>query len=206
MHLTILYTANIQGELDLLPRLYGHISRLKRGYEGRVLLLDAGNACADEAWHCEITGGRSTLLVLDAMGYHAANASGFLTEEGRDKLADNLLKMAVIGQGDHWLEKDVLVTIGDVTPAQSHDMHIILAPDETTSLESRTLRLAAVEQGQVGIVQVSSADGNGRLAITEYTVEMLPVGILPDPTIAATVDFVLSEARYIQKRRGDASN
>lgn len=204
MHLTILYTANIRGDLDLLPRLYTFITRLRQRVEGRVLLLDAGNACTHEIWHCEVTGGRSTLLVLDAMGYHAANVNGFLNSAGREKLAENLLKLALVDDADGWSEDGVLVTANDHAPTQAHDLHIILAPGESTVLERKTLYLATVEQGEVGRVQVSSVDGNGRLAITQQAVETLPSGTPPEPTIAATVDFVLSEARYYQGRRGDS--
>src|SRR4029453_1362356 len=62
----------------------------------RTLLLDLGDSCAADVWHCAATGGRSTLIALDAMGYHAANVSGLLSPESRAKLAENLMEMALV--------------------------------------------------------------------------------------------------------------
>jgi hypothetical protein len=41
----------------------------------------------------------------------------------------------------------------------------------------------------------------GRWALTAHEIHDLPRRTLPDPTIAASVDFVVSEARYAQKRQ-----
>ena len=87
--LTILYTANLRGNLDLMPRLHTFLRRVRQDFNGRVLKLDAGNACDSTVWHCAATGGRSALLVLDAMGFTAANVSGVLSAEGRARLAAN---------------------------------------------------------------------------------------------------------------------
>ena len=86
--LTILYTHDLRGDLDALPRLYSFLRQLKAHYAseevvqvcaldpaqppGRILLLDLGESCAPEVWHCQVSGGRSTLVVLDGMGYDAA--------------------------------------------------------------------------------------------------------------------------------------
>src|SRR5689334_10902814 len=111
--LTILYTANIRGDLELLPRLYTLIRQLKaqpivdedevmlcaiEPLARRTLLLDLGNSCAPDVWHCVETEGRSTLLVMDAMGYHATNVSGILTRESRAKLDANFLKIALVDE------------------------------------------------------------------------------------------------------------
>lgn len=88
--LTILYTAKIRGDLTLLPRLYTFLQKLKAEAQHPVLLLDLGESCVDDVWHCAATGGRSTLVVLDGMGYHAANVTGFLEASQRDKLRTSL--------------------------------------------------------------------------------------------------------------------
>lgn len=198
--LTILYTANLAGDIHLLPRLYTFLARLKQEAEGQVLLVDAGNACTNAVWHCDVTGGRSMLLVLDAMGYDAANASNYLSAAGQAKLAENYLNIAALAAGETWSRQGVVVTTDDAA-TEPHELHIVLAPGDKTSLTGRTLRLAAVNAGQAGVVQIGSANGNGRLAILNYRVDDVPPTALPDPTIAATVDFVLSEARYYRKRR-----
>jgi hypothetical protein len=195
--LTIIYTANLRGNLNLLPRLYTLMRQLS--YPGRVMRLDAGAACADTIWHCQVTGGRSTLLVLDAMGYDAANVTGYLTLTGRERITANLLNMRLLDETTSWHENGIAVTAGSI-PDGPHDLHVVLAAHPTTTLDGKTLYLASVDAGQVGIAQVDRAEGNGRLTLQLHEIRTMPATTLPDPTIAATVEFVLSEARYTQRR------
>ncbi len=135
--LTILYTANLRGDLERLPRLHTFLRQLKNQRPAdepdvmlcavepvarRILLLDAGNACALDTWHCAATGGRSALIVLDAMGYQAANVAGFLTAEGRARLDANYLGIALVDEAHPWQSGDVVVACGTGLPteAESH--------------------------------------------------------------------------------------
>ncbi len=213
--LAIFYTANIRGDLELLPRLHTFIRQLKaqpivdedevmlcavEPLVRRTLLLDLGDSCAPDVWHCAETAGRSTLLVLDAMGYHAVNVSGILTPESRTKLDANFLKVALVDESHPWHDKGILIT-ANLCDNRSHDLRIILSPHETTRIDGHTLYLATINTGQVGMIQVGSRIGNGTLAIQAHEIFMMSSNTLPDPTIAATVDYVLSEARYHQKRK-----
>ena len=202
MHLTILYTANLRGDLALLPRLHTFLRQLRERYAGvgRVLLLDAGNACENAVWHCDVTGGRSALLVLDAMGYQAANVAGFLTDAGREKLAENLLALALVDEAKSWVQDGVVVTATNDTPDQDHDLCILLEPGDVTALAGNRLSLTDVQAGQVGMVQIGAKDGNGTLALQHAEIISMPANTPPDPTIAGTVDFVLEEARYYSRR------
>ena len=194
MTLSLLYTSNLRGDLALLPRLYSFIRSL-----GKVdLLLDTGNACADSVWHCAVTGGRSTLHVLDAMGYHAANVQGYLSAEGRHKLDAQALGVHLVDSGESWGQAGAYITTQPVAD-NAHGLHIILAPADSTRMQGRSLYLAALEAGQVGRVVLDD------LNIVEQQVLQLPPGTLPDPTIAATVEFVLDEARYTQRRHSGDS-
>ena len=204
MRLTILYTANLRGEIEMLPRLYTFLRQLKQSAAEPVLLLDAGDACVADAWHCAVTGGRSMLLALDAMGYQAANAMGYLTDAGRAQLAENILNISVLTAGDAWTQDGMAVTTGDPPSDAVYTLHVALASAAETRLDQRTLHLAAVNAGQVGLVDIGPVAGNGRLTILKTAIHTLPSATLPDPTIAATVEFVLSEARYYQQRRGDS--
>lgn len=199
--MNFIYSSHLHGNLELMPRLFTYLTGLQRGYAGRTLRLDAGFACDDSAWHCVQTGGRSALLVLDAMGYTAANTHDFLTNEGRQKLAANLMKMAALGAGDVWMQDGIAITTSNEAPPGDYDLHVALYCGEKTYLDGRTLHLAAVRAGQVGVVQLGSSQGNGRLSIHHHEVVTMPASTLPDPTIAATVDFVLSEARYYGRER-----
>lgn len=126
--LTILYTANLRGDLERLPRLHTFLRGLKNlppadepdvmlcavePVARRILLLDAGNACAPDAWHCAATGGRSALIVLDAMGYQAVNVAGFLTAESRARLDANYLGMALVDEAHPWQSGTITVICGD---------------------------------------------------------------------------------------------
>jgi hypothetical protein len=167
----------------------------------RTLVLDLGNSCAQGVWHCDATDGRSTLIVLDAMGYGAANVSGFLTAEGRAKL-EGSVSVALVDAMHTWQDGDVLVTNGSrrgEPPSQPYSLHIALTPATSTRLEGSTLYLASVEAGQVGMAQVANAGGKPSLAARE--VFDLPRSTLPDPTITATVEFVVSEARQYEKKK-----
>ncbi len=123
--LHILYTSNLNGDLDLLPRLYTFLRYLKslpidesdvmlcavQPQTPRVLFLDLGHACTPDVWHCKATDGRSTLIALDAMGFQAANISGSLTPESRIRLRDNLLGMALIDAENDFQQDDLLLTV-----------------------------------------------------------------------------------------------
>ena len=217
--LTILYTANLRGQIDLLPRLHTFMRHLRTQRvededevmlcaleppQRRFLLLDLGESCSPEVWHCAVTGGRSMLIVLDAMGYHAANVSNMLTEEGRARLEANLLNIALVDPETGWQQENIRVTCGEKRPHSAYGggsegearLKVILTPAAETRLDQRTLRLAAVQAGQVGVVHL-----NTLAAITAHDVLTLPLGTPPDPTITATADFVLSEARLFQRKR-----
>lgn len=69
--LTILYTANLAGRLDLLPRWFTAIQGMRSQVHGPVALLDLGGSCHADSWECAATEGRAALYVLEAMGYDA---------------------------------------------------------------------------------------------------------------------------------------
>jgi hypothetical protein len=107
--LTVFYTHRLRGNLALLPRLFTFLRQLRGEHAAgmRALLIDLGESCAPDVFPCDVTGGRSTLIALDAMGYDAANVSKELAEAERVKLANNFLHMILIDSqhtlgGDDW--------------------------------------------------------------------------------------------------------
>jgi hypothetical protein len=224
--LSIFYTANIRGDLALLPPLYTFLKSLREDLArfspedeaevmicavqpppARTLLLDLGDSCAADVWHCTATAGRSTLIALDAMGYHAANVSGLLSPESRAKLAENALGMALVdAEHPRELEGVILSTISP-NVRQSADtlaglskLHISLTADTTTRLVGHVLYLAQVEAGQIGTAYIGGTDSAPQLLAD--AVFDLPANTPPDPTISGTVDFVTNEARFFAKRQG----
>jgi hypothetical protein len=229
--LHILYTSNLNGDLDLLPRLYTFLRYLKslpidesdvmlcavQPQTPRVLFLDLGHACAPDVWHCTATDGRSTLIALDAMGYQAANISGALTPESRIRLRDNLLGMALIDADHDAQHEDLLFTTrregsqilphsipplyavekglgGEEHHNEAIRLSINLTPASTTHLTATNLHLADVHAGQIGMAQISFLTGSPTL--NAKSIFDVPPDTAPDPTIAATVDFIRSEARF----------
>ncbi|MBZ0285462.1 MAG: hypothetical protein K8L97_32310 [Anaerolineae bacterium] len=212
-HITILYTANLRGNLELLPRLQTFIRQLKaqpidegddvlicavQPVPTRTILLDLGNACAPESWHCAATGGRSVLIGLDAMGYHAANIAEALTDESRERLKANLLGLALVDADHDQLENDILLTCRGGSKTLPQSLVIVLSPAETTHLDNHILHLKNVQAGQVGSVQLQMVAGQPRLV--GHGIHDIPPNTPPDATIAGAVDFILSEAHQFQKK------
>lgn len=216
--LTVLYTANLRGDIALLPRMYAFIRQLKAFYgdeaavnmcindpssevTGRALLVDLGASCAADVWHCQVTGGRSMPIALDGLGYHAVNVRDYFADGGRERVGDNV-RIALVDDA-HPAEVDgVLIR---TTPAEANaptQLQIELTPADQTSVTANILRLKTVEGGQVGAAKLRYAGGHWSLMHSET--HALPNRTLPDPTIAAIVDFVISEARYAQKKQNQA--
>lgn len=193
--LTIFYTGNIQGDLALLPRLYTFLQQLRRSQNAKPLLLDLGAACVPEVWHCAATGGRSVPIVLDGMGYHAANVQGMLAAAGRDKLK-NLISMALVAEGHAWrfnmppLRDDGILI--STLPAPALKLCILLKPAEKTFIEDKILHLQRVGAGEVGIVNLDLSD---EPQLIHQSIHVMPAHIAADITILAAVELVESEAK-----------
>ncbi len=199
--LTILYTQNLRGDLHVLPRLYSFIQKLKARYAARPLLLDLGASCQADVWHCDATGGRSTLVVLDGMGYHAANVNDLLAAGSRQRLK-NLISTAMIDAQHSWRydippERDEGIIVS-LQPSPAMHLNILLQATDKTRLDSRTLHLRAVRGGEIGLAQVAAIGAAPTL--THSDVLRMPAELHPAPTISAAVELVEDEARFLQKR------
>ncbi len=192
--LTVFYTYGIRGQLDLLPRLYTFIRQLKHDLPptDRTYLIDLGESCDSDVWPCAATGGRSTLFVLDAMGYNVANIAGQLTPESYKKLREQVM-IHLVDTGIPYADKGILFSTGQEETSASDNLEILMEPAEAFQLVDNTLYLLPVEPGQVGVVQV--VDGPA-----PFNIYPMPPGTAIDPTIAGAVDFVRDEARYYEKR------
>lgn len=214
IELTILYTHGLRGDLALLPRLYTQLKRLRHEPNGHLLLLDSGDSCSPDAWHCAVTGGRSMIIALDGMGYDLARAD--LPPDARAKLGD-AVRIAVVDSAHSWERDGIRATAAPGSPADAR-LEIDLSAASVTALRQHTLTLAAVKAGQVGRVRLRLADmvsftasDKGKPGV-ELPMETLPKllaaevidlpdGTPPDPTIAGVVDFIVAEARYADQRR-----
>ncbi len=200
LSLTLRYSADIAGDLALLPRLFTFLQRLKAAEGQGALLLDLGGSCADSVWHCRATGGRSALIVLDGMGYHAANVEGALDADSRARLAQQVT-LALVDRHNHWRYRrtsgrEVIVALQPAAPDER--LQIALRPAASTRLDGKILRLQAVSRGQVGEAVV---DLHGAPQLVSATVHEMPPDTPPNPSIAGAVEFVEAEARLFARKR-----
>ena len=201
LSLTLLYTANIRGDLALLPRLYTYLQQLQGKDRRRTLLLDLGASCANSVWHCRATGGRSTLIVFDGMGYHAANVEGILACEDRAALAKQVT-LGLVDRARDWAwptapAGDPSIRAVIQPSARPARLQIVLKPADGTGIEGRVLHLQAVATGQIGEVRVELAE---RARVAKATRHDLPPGTPPNPSIAGTVEFVEAEAQLLERK------
>ncbi len=199
--LTVFYTQDIAGDLNRLPHLYSLIDTLRTRYGG-ALLLDLGGQCAPEVWHCAVTQGRSTLIALDGMGYHAANVARTLTEASRQKLLGSVT-MGLVDERRAWryhvppvIDEGIVVSLA---PAPALRLNIALTPADETHLQHGTLHLGRVPAWTVGVVQL---DLRAAPLIIHTAQHALSDAHKPHPTIAAVVELVLEEAQWLRQRGG----
>lgn len=153
-------------------------------------------------WPCGVTEGRSTLLALDAMGYHAANTQGLLAPESRQKLAEQVTLALVDDAHPFVHENTVLVETGfAAAPPEGapYALTVRLAPAPSSALDGRSLSLAAVQARQIGEVRLDMRDQPP--ALLSHAVLSLPPDTLPDATLSGVVDFIRGEARYYESQR-----
>jgi len=204
--LSILYTHNIGGDLALLPHLYTYIEQLQKEEIARTgqraLLVDIGGSCHSGIWHCEVTGGRSTLVVLDGMGYHAVNIVDILQPSEKHKLK-NIITTAMIDERTSWRyhvpphQDDGIVISALPTPALR--LCIVLSPTDETALEHNMLTLQAIDKAEVGRVVVDLETNT----LSHHDVLTLPKELPASMTITAAIEFMEDEARYFAKQQNN---
>lgn len=204
--ITVLYTYNLGGALERFPRVATALRRLRGEAEGQTLLLDAGNACDPSAEPCALTDGRAAPILLDAMGYDAANVSGYLTDAGRAALRQNYLNVALVDEPHPYISGEGLAFASVPPAAQPHRLHIAMEVGTATGLSDGptlnriyTLTLGALDTWAIGRAVVEF-DGDATRLLRD---EMIPVALTtrPDATIAGAVDFVRDEVRLLKKTR-----
>lgn len=193
--LSLLYTGHIRGDLWLLPRLHTFLRRLMQRADA-CLLLDTGGACSEQVWHCRATGGRSCLVALDGLGYHAANVEGALDAAGREKLAGQV-SVGLVDAAQAWQPPNGEILVALEPGKTAHRLQICLRPAERTRLDGKALWLGEVQAGQVGEVRLELGDPP---RIMRAQVHDMPRSTPPNPGIAGLVEFIESEARYFRHR------
>lgn len=194
--LSLLYTGHIRGDLWLLPRLHTFLRRLMHRAD-TCLLLDTGASCSEQVWHCRATGGRSCLVALDGLGYHAANVADELDANQREKLAGQVA-VGLVDAAQDWQPPGSEILVALEHKKTAHRLQICLRPAERTQLDGKALWLGEVRAGQVGEVRLEMGDPP---RIVRAQVHDMPNSTPPNPGIAGLVEFIESEARRVTSDR-----
>lgn len=207
--ITLFYTHRLHGDLEFAPRLFTMLKSLRTAAgDGAILYVDLGESCAREIWHCAVTGGRSALFALDAMGCDAANAEA-IHPQNRAKVQETVA-MRLIARGDSQVIKGMRFLTSPSVPQPKYEFEdslpqgegqgvrairaVSLTPATQTFAHGGILYLAGLEAAQIGVVQI--ADGT----LADAAIQDVPADTPPDPTIMGAVEFILGEAHYILKK------
>ncbi len=194
--LSLLYTGHIHGDLWLLPRLHTFLRRLMQPTDA-YLLLDTGGACSEQVWHCRATGGRSCLVALDGLGYHAANVEGALDANRREQL-EAQVTLGLVDAAQAWQPPGSEILVALEPRQTAHRLQICLRPAERTRLDGKALWLGEVQAGQVGAARLELG---ATPRLTRAQVHDMPRNTPPNPGIAGLVEFIESEARRVTSDR-----
>lgn len=205
---TLLYTANLRGDLQLLPALFALIQQERRSATGLTFLLDLGDTCVTEAWICQATQGRAPLIVLESMGYDAAIIGGAervpIPPVALRQLISDGLSMAVIpwGRTRPLSKRGVEVTVCaglEPQPGSAAPILIHRGAQTLPGLGTSPPSLGDVPHGHLARVDLAWP------ACTVQQAALLapPPSLAPDPTIAAVVELVESEARRYAQQQGE---
>jgi hypothetical protein len=209
---TLLYTANLRGDLAYLPRLATVIQRERRTAEGPTLLLDLGDTCSPDSWVCRATQGRAPFLVLDAMGYDAALIGGPeqapIPPASLRRLMDQLVMAVIVwNRARPIVRSGITLTVapGDAPlpetgPVICVDRGRDTLPADQVPAHDPVLTIGDAQKGQLARVDMAWPEWTLRAARLVTVAQTTPA----DPGIAAVAQLVEHEARRYAQEQGGA--
>jgi hypothetical protein len=226
-HVSILYTASLQGQIERLPRLFTQIKRERAAAPDRaVLLVDLGQSCREDIHVCAATGGRAMLVAMDAMGYDAFHIGALDMLYAQPALVSQLRNIVVtrFAAGPWHVDVkrgNVLVRLANAQQLDPASIQGEDSPDLLVGLrlaETDDIRAERAGQARILWLQGAASEGDDAPPVGRVDVTLMPDAPFitldsstrlrsegdhaPDPTISGVVDFVLSEARAAGKRVG----
>lgn len=207
---TLLITGNLAGELAILPRLMTLINQHKQAAEGPVFLLDVGDSCSTESWICRATQGRAPFLVLDAMGYDAVIIGGPeqvpIPIPALRKVKDQVgLTWIIWNRVGYLTKRAITVTVAagsadwPITQPEARGIRVNRAITALPARDENPPVIGDVAQGDLLRIVLDWSTGRVQTAQRSSVQSDMPV----DPTIAAVVDLVESEAKQSTQAQGD---
>jgi hypothetical protein len=222
--LTLIYTAALAGQLELLPRLFTRIEQERAAVNGPVILIDLGQACRAETWICEATQGRGMLVAMDAMGYDAFHIGPRDALYTRPELVEQIRQiiltplaagpwMAPVNRGKLKLLLVNALNLTQIAAAQDAQVDLIvgLRLGDSAQIEAswrdphRLLLLdgGLIESGPLlGRLDITLVPEPPYIGIMNQAALLLSPDLIPNPTITGVVEFVQSEAYYAERKRG----
>lgn len=200
---TVLYTANIRGDLSLLPRLFTLIQEHRQAQDSPVFLLDVGDTCTPDAWVCRATQGRAPFLVLDSMGYDAAVIGGReqipIPPPALRQLVGDMIMPVIIWDRAKSLTKRGVTLFVAPGSAEPTGLEPVIRIDRTTDALPQPGDPSPV-LGDVPHAHLARVDMHWPAwAVKTASIWALPPQTPIDPTIAAVVELVEAEARHIMQ-------
>ncbi len=205
--LTLLYTANLAGQLALLPRLFTLIRQVRVAADGPVALIDLGGSCAPDSWECMATEGRAALVVFDAMGYAAARLAELESRRMSCVTAARLrdsIQMPICAVESPCLPASVVWDVqgrriglaAGPTHLPQVDLSVCVGESCHLNAEAGVLWLRPPPGGVLAWAEVAFA--SERPVAVTFGQQPVPDALRPDATIAAAVALVRDEARRHQ--------
>jgi hypothetical protein len=218
---TLLYTAALEGRLALLPVLFTRIQQERAavaGMAGITLLADLGRSCAPGDWLCDATDGRGMLVAMDAIGYDAFHIGAQDMLYTRPAAVQQLREAIQTGvAAGPWCatfqrsELRVAIAANLSAVRERADLTLILrlshAPVASATWDG-SRRVVVLDGGWtattplLGRLDMALTPAPPYIEIVKQTQLDIPPDLLPDPTIMGVIEFVESEARYAQRKRG----
>ena len=199
--LTVLYTANLAGKLDILPRMFSLIQRERQSVSGTVFLVDLGDTCVVESPLCRGTEGRGPFIVLDGMGYDVAIVGGPektpIPPSALRALGGRMVMPVVIwNRAREFTRRDVSFWLAPGAPKDLPNGARVIRVDRSVEGPGEVGALPVlfdVQQAVLGRMSIDVEDW----CITSASHIRLTPDMQPDPVVGTLIDFVVEQARYI---------
>lgn len=224
--LRLIYTVALGGKIDVLPRLFAYVKQVRAAVSYPSLLVDLGAACLPNTWLCDATDGRGMLVAMDSLGYDAFHIGGRDPLYARPDIVEGLQRSIVTrfaaGPWSSTVTRHTLtialvngvnlLAMADRTPASTDLIIGLRYTDEAIQVAQwrdphRLLLLdCGAGSARIGWLDLHlSADEPQIRVLGSQMLDLpdaLPHNLAPDPTITGVIEFVLSEARYAERKRG----
>jgi hypothetical protein len=193
------------------------IRQEKATVQGITLLVDLGRSCIPGSWICEATGWRGMLVAMDAMGYDAFHigpqdvlyTQPALVQQLRGAIQTQLAAGPWKATVQRAEKTFVFASTLDVTTQADLLVALRLSSVPQVDLAWRERRRTLTFDPGWSATEPLLGRLHMRLLTEAPYVELvdqaqldLPLDLMPDPTMTSVVEFVESEARYAERKRG----